>query len=114
MPYKRNVPGIAYPPAAPYTQTKTQQAPSGIAGLDAVLHGGFPLGRTTIVVAGPGGGKTVLATQFLVNGALQFDEPALMISFEESPEATRARTSASSTGAYPKMRHSPAASISAA
>jgi hypothetical protein len=53
MPYKRNVPGIAYPPAAPYTQTKTQQAPSGIAGLDAVLHGGFPLGRTTIVVAGP-------------------------------------------------------------
>jgi circadian clock protein KaiC len=90
MPYKRNVPGIAYPPAAPYTQTKTQQAPSGIAGLDAVLHGGFPLGRTTIVVAGPGGGKTVLATQFLVNGALQFDEPALMISFEESPEAIRA------------------------
>ena len=38
-------------------RTKTQPAPSGIAGLDAVLHGGFPLGRTTIVVGGPGGGK---------------------------------------------------------
>ena len=62
----------------------------GIAGLDAVLHGGFPTGRTTIVIGGPGGGKTVLATQFLVNGATHFDEPGLMISFEESPEALKA------------------------
>ena len=69
-------------PAAP--------AMTGIAGLDAVLHGGFPAGRTTIVIGGPGGGKTVLATQFLVNGATLFDEPGLMISFEESPESLRA------------------------
>ena len=33
------------------------QSKSGIPGLDAVLHGGFPEGRTTIVVAGPGGGN---------------------------------------------------------
>ena len=65
-------------------------APSGIAGLDAVLHGGFPAGRTTIVIGGPGGGKTVLATQFLVNGATLFGEPGLLISFEESPDALRA------------------------
>ncbi len=64
-------------------------SPSGIAGLDAVLHGGLPTGRTTIVVGGPGGGKTVLATQFLVNGATMFDEPGLMVSFEESPEALK-------------------------
>jgi circadian clock protein KaiC len=63
---------------------------SGIPGLDAVLHGGFPEGRTTIVVAGPGGGKTVLATQYLVNGATLFGEPGLMISFEESPSALKA------------------------
>jgi circadian clock protein KaiC len=62
---------------------------SGIPGLDAVLHGGFPAGRTTIVVGGPGGGKTVLATQYLVNGATQFGEPGLMISFEESPDALK-------------------------
>jgi circadian clock protein KaiC len=66
------------------------QSKSGIPGLDAVLHGGFPDGRTTIVVAGPGGGKTVLATQFLVNGAVLYGEPGLMISFEESPEALKA------------------------
>src|ERR1700733_7702459 len=63
---------------------------SGIPGLDAGWHGGFPAGRTTIVVAGPGGGKTVLTTQYLVNGATLFGEPGLMISFEESPEALKA------------------------
>jgi circadian clock protein KaiC len=62
---------------------------SGIVGLDAVLHGGFPVGRTTIVAGGSGGGKTVLATQYLVNGALQ-GEPGLMVSFEESPAALKA------------------------
>jgi len=63
---------------------------SGIAGLDAVLHGGFPEGRTTIVVGGPGSGKTVLATQYLVNGATLFDDPGLLVSFEESPRALKA------------------------
>ncbi len=62
---------------------------TGIAGLDAVLHGGLPGSRTTILIGGPGGGKTVLATQFLVNGATLLNEPGLMISFEESPEALR-------------------------
>jgi circadian clock protein KaiC len=49
------------------------------------LHGGFPSGRTTVVIGGPGCGKTVLAMQFLVNGWTQFGEPGLMVSFEESP-----------------------------
>jgi circadian clock protein KaiC len=71
-------------------QSRNPLSKSGIPGLDAVLHGGFPEGRTTIVVAGPGGGKTVLATQYLVNGATLFGEPGLMISFEESPEALKA------------------------
>ena len=53
-------------------------SPSGITGLDAILRGGFPMGRTTIVVGGPGSGKTVLAMQYLVNGATTFEEPSLM------------------------------------
>jgi len=60
-------------------------SPSGIIGLDQILHGGFPSGRTTAVIGGPGCGKTVLAMQFLVNGWTQFGEPGLMVSFEESP-----------------------------
>jgi circadian clock protein KaiC len=93
MPRKTKVPVVAYLSAARgplAVRNRTRPVPSGIPGLDAVLHGGFPLGRTTIVVGGPGGGKTVLATQFLVNGALQFGEPGLMISFEESPAAIKA------------------------
>ena len=65
-------------------------SPSGIKGLDAVLRGGFPVGRTTIVIGSPGSGKTVLAMQYLVNGVAMFDEPSLMISFEESPASLRA------------------------
>jgi circadian clock protein KaiC len=64
-------------------------AASGIKGLDAVLCGGFPPGRTTIIVGEPGSGKTVLAMQYLVNGAASFGEPGLMVSFEESPDALK-------------------------
>lgn len=59
---------------------------SGIAGLDSVLRGGLPTGRTTIVGGGPGSGKTLLAMQFLAHGT-RIAEPGLMISFEESPAA---------------------------
>ena len=57
---------------------------TGIAGLDEVTIGGLPAGRPTLVCGGPGCGKTLLATTFLVNGAVLFDEPGVFMSFEES------------------------------
>jgi len=63
---------------------------SGIAGLDAVLNGGFLTGRTTVVSGGTGSGKTVLASQFLSAGAVEHGEPGLMILFEESPATVAA------------------------
>jgi circadian clock protein KaiC len=63
---------------------------TGIAGLDDVLRGGLPRGKTTLVVGQPGSGKTLLGLQFLANGAHRFGEPGLHVSFEESPEALRA------------------------
>lgn len=63
---------------------------TGIAGLDEVLHGGYPLGRATLVVGTPGSGKTILGIQFLVAGVRDADESGLMISFEEPPAALRA------------------------
>ena len=60
-----------------------QKAPTGIAGLDEVLGGGLPVGRVTLVCGGPGAGKTMLATQFLVSGARELGEPGLFVSFEE-------------------------------
>jgi circadian clock protein KaiC len=62
------------------------KAPTGIIGLDEVTNGGLPSKRVTLVSGGPGSGKTLLATQFLVHGALEQDEPGVFMSFEESPE----------------------------
>jgi len=62
------------------------KARTGIAGLDEVTFGGLPAGRPTLVCGGPGCGKTLLATTFLVNGAVMFDEPGVFMSFEESSD----------------------------
>jgi len=62
------------------------KVPSGIAGLDEVTQGGLPRARTTLVCGGPGCGKTLMAIQFLVRGALDLGEPGVFVAFEESPE----------------------------
>jgi len=61
-----------------------QKARTGIAGLDEITHGGLPAGHPTLVYGGPGCGKTILAMEFIVRGARDFNEPGLFISFEES------------------------------
>lgn len=63
-----------------------EKAPTGIKGLDEILAGGLPKGRTTLVCGGPGCGKTLLASEFLVRGAQEFDEPGVFMAFEETPE----------------------------
>src|SRR6202451_2330016 len=63
-----------------------QKAPTGIWGLDEITLGGLPTGRTTIVCGGPGCGKTMLGLEFLVRGATEFNEPGVLIAFEETPE----------------------------
>ena len=64
---------------------KITKAPTGIAGLDEITGGGLPRGRTTLLVGGSGSGKTILALQFLVNGAQQHGEPGIFVAFEETP-----------------------------
>jgi len=59
---------------------------TGIRGLDEITRGGLPKGRPTLVCGGPGSGKTLLALTFLVNGALLFDEPGVLLTFEENGE----------------------------
>jgi circadian clock protein KaiC len=60
------------------------KAPTGIQGLDEITGGGLPKGRPTLVCGGPGCGKTLLAMEFLVHGATEFDEPGVFMSFEET------------------------------
>jgi circadian clock protein KaiC len=60
------------------------KAATGIQGLDEITGGGLPKGRPTLVCGGPGCGKTLLAAEFLIRGATQFDEPGAFITFEET------------------------------
>jgi circadian clock protein KaiC len=72
----------------------TAKAATGIPGLDEITGGGLPRGRTTLLVGGPGSGKTILALQFLVHGARNCKEPGIFVAFEE----TSARISSNAEG----------------
>jgi circadian clock protein KaiC len=62
------------------------KCPTGIAGLDQLTNGGLPRGRPALICGGAGCGKTLLALEFIVRGATQFDEPGVFVSFEEMSE----------------------------
>jgi KaiC/GvpD/RAD55 family RecA-like ATPase len=67
----------------------TKNIPTGIEGLDQMLGGGLPLGRCILVCGGPGSGKTTFGIQFIVNGALKYDEKGLYLSLAEKPAHLR-------------------------
>src|SRR5471032_477522 len=75
---KKRVPLPASPPI------RLPKCATGIKGLDEITDGGLPRGRPTLVCGGAGCGKTLLAAEFLVRGALEFNEPGVLISFEET------------------------------
>lgn len=62
------------------------KAPTGITGLDEITGGGLPKGRPTLVVGGAGCGKTLLAIEFLVHGARDYEEPGVLMAFEETAD----------------------------
>jgi len=62
-----------------------RKTPTGLQGFDEITRGGLPAGRTTLLLGGPGSGKTIFAMQFLVHGALECGEPGIFVAFEESP-----------------------------
>jgi circadian clock protein KaiC len=61
-----------------------EKARTGIAGFDEITNGGVPKGRPTIICGGSGCGKTMFAVEFLVRGAMQFGEPGVLMTFEET------------------------------
>ncbi len=66
--------------------TQLAKCPTGIKGLDDITNGGLPQGRPTLVCGAAGCGKTLLAMEFIVRGAMEFGEPGLFVSFEENVE----------------------------
>ena len=77
------MPATTPSPAIAHQLPKTR---TGIAGLDDLTFGGLPAGRPTLLCGAAGCGKTLFALTFLVNGATQYDEPGVFMSFEERAE----------------------------
>lgn len=58
---------------------------SGVPGLDEMLNGGIPRGRTILVSGHCGSGKTMFACQF-VNQGYRYNEPSVYVTFEQGRE----------------------------
>jgi circadian clock protein KaiC len=63
-----------------------EKCPTGIRGLDEITKGGLPKGRPTLICGSAGSGKTLFAMEFLMRGAMDYGEPGVFMTFEETPE----------------------------
>ncbi len=62
-----------------------QRVPTGIQGLDEMLGGGLLRNSVAVVKGAPGTGKSCLGIEYIWRGATEYDEPGMIISFEEFP-----------------------------
>ena len=63
---------------------QTERVPTGILGLDSLIEGGFPQGRSILITGEPGTGKSIFALQFLAEG-LKRNEKCIFVSADENP-----------------------------
>lgn len=66
---------------------RADRVPTGVSGLDEVLGGGFPRGSLIVLAGNPGTGKTILSAVFIYNGAVDYGEKGIYVSFAENREA---------------------------
>lgn len=60
----------------------TKRVRTGVPNFDSLIEGGFESNSTNVIVGGAGSGKSILATQFLIEG-LKHGEKCLYVTFEE-------------------------------
>ena len=63
-----------------------ERVKTGLSGLDDMLQGGFLPQTANLVEGAPGTGKSTLGMQFIYNGIVKYNEPGLIITFEEFPQ----------------------------
>lgn len=66
-----------------------KRIPTGITGLDDLIEGGFPQGRSILLSGGTGTGKTIFCMQYLYEGATKFHEPGVYVTLDERPDLMR-------------------------
>jgi len=59
------------------------RVPTGIAGLDDLIQGGFPRGTLILLAGSPGAGKTIAGAHYLYHGAKNLDENGIYVSYAE-------------------------------
>jgi circadian clock protein KaiC len=70
------------------------KVPTGIEGFDEISFGGLPRNRTTLVMGGPGTGKSVFALQTLVGAARKSKQSGILVAFEENIDSILANAAA--------------------
>ncbi len=66
-----------------------QRVPTGVNGLDELMEGGFPAGRSILVSGACGTGKTIFGVQYLYQGAAKYSEPGVYVTLDERPDLIR-------------------------
>lgn len=74
---------------APSSTNNKDRVPTGIAGLDDLIEGGFPRGSTALVAGSTGTGKTIFGLHYIYNGAAKYNEPGVFVSLEQTDEELR-------------------------
>src|SRR5476651_1939512 len=72
--------------STPSLYPQLAKSPTGITGLDEITTGGLPKGRPTLICGEAGSGKTLLSLEFIIRGALEFNEPGVFMAFEEKAD----------------------------
>ncbi|TCO91993.1 circadian clock protein KaiC [Chthoniobacter flavus] len=85
--HAKRPPAVSRSKPRPLAQLK--KAPTGIAGFDEVTLGGVPEGRPTLVCGSAGCGKSLFGVEFLIRGAVQYGEPGVLMTFEETEDDIR-------------------------
>ncbi|HEU4902128.1 MAG TPA: circadian clock protein KaiC [Flavisolibacter sp.] len=70
----------------PSVLKQLSKSPTGITGLDEITGGGLPAGRPTLVCGAAGSGKTLLSLEFIIRGAMEYNEPGVFMAFEEKAD----------------------------
>jgi circadian clock protein KaiC len=77
-------PRLLTPKVSPNYTAQPERVNTGIKGLDEMVAEGFWRGSTTLLAGPPGAGKTIMALQFIGEGALK-GEPGVYLGFQENP-----------------------------
>jgi circadian clock protein KaiC len=67
-------------------RNKLHKCPTGIKGFDEITEGGLPKNRISLICGSTGSGKTLFGIDFLIHGVINYNEPGIFMSFEETED----------------------------